>query len=488
MTPEPNEYLSEALSNVDSLSFPLKRVLESNDAQRCYDRDFIRLLAVLPGSEVGRAERELKAKYPRDFKIPQWRSDIKEAKQSLQPKKESESPLITSANGNTAGCLANAVTKLRESPLTLSFNEFSSRMVHETTSPWGTRGDFDDYDAAKAAEYLQHNGVMVQSSIAREAALVVSHDRKIHPPRDFLNSLKWDGKPRVDRWMTDYLGGPDSELQWTISAAWTISAVGRIMRPGCIAKQMIVLEGPQNKGKSLALRAITNGHLDGDTGVQWFRDGMPEIDHKDIGQFMQGVWIIEIAELEAIRGKAWSRVKSFVSSPVDSFRWSFGHYLKDHPRSCIFAASTNEYQWGGDPSGLTRFWPFLVGKIEIDEILKNRDQIWAEAVHRYNAGERWRLSGDMEALAEQEQAERAPDDSLSERVALAIRKLKQFGSDDFSLGELMNAMNISGERQPAEQSRIGRALPGLGWTRVKVTKDGLRAWRYRLNAGHADEG
>ncbi len=467
---EAMEAVAEPSNVSDQLNFLVTQALAVNLPEAAYGPDLIRAAAVATGASVRDASRKLKAKYGKDFSLNQWNADVRDAKAALVAALPSD--LIKTENGSVKAILANAIIQMKKSGVQLGYDTFANRVVIHNNAPWGAPpGPWRDMDDISASNYLQHQAVTVPAAVANEAGQYLAWQNPFHPVRDWLLSLTWDGEPRLDTWMVDHLGAPDDPYLRAVSAKWVMSAVARAMRPGIKCDYMIVLEGQQRQGKSRALRALTNGHLDGDTGVQWFRDALPDIDHKDIGIYMQGVWIIEIAELEAIRGKQWTKVKSFISSQTDSFRKSYGRNLNDYPRQCVFAGSTTEDHWGGDPTGLTRFWPVRVTKVNVDAIMKHREQIWAEARFRYDEGEKHYLSEDIERLARGVQADRAPDDPWMERVERAIVP----PVDDITMIWLLDKMEIPKDRHEIAAGRIARVLSMLGWKRYRDQ----RVWRYK---------
>ena len=478
-------YLSAALDAVTptadnvtpALSFALQQCLDSNDPAQCYSPQLIRCAAAATVQEQEAAIIKLKAKYGTEFNKTQWRKLVKTATAELTVRVPTN--LLCSDNGNPKAVLANAIIQLRASGLDLAFDSFASKVVIQKPSPWGTSGAWSDRDGGEAANYLQHQNILVGSIVAREAAYLLAHQNQFHPVRDWLTALKWDGKPdpvtgesRLDTWFSRLLGTPDSPLMRAACRKWTISAVGRIMEPGCQADHMIVLEGPEGKLKSSALHALVNGHKRKKGGTQWFRDRMPDIDKKDVELYMQGVWVIEIAELDAIRGKEWTRVNAFISSPQDTFRVPYGHEMMDYPRQCVFAASTNEERWNAAPYGGRRFWPVPVRHVKVNKILEEREQIFAEAMFLYNEGETNFLSDDMEAEMKKEQADRAPDDSWLEVIAE-----KMALSTDTCISEVLE--KIGERRGAANDQHAGRVLLKLGWVSYRPTGTN-RTRRYKL--------
>ncbi len=481
--PDQDPYLGEALAAVTAvdnvtpaLTFALEQALTAEDPARCYDPQLIRCAAVASLTEQESALTRLRTKYGKECNKTIWRRLVREARQQLTVPQVSA--LILSDNGSPKAILANAIIQLKASGIDLAYDTFASRLVIRTPSPWGTDGPWGDGDDTESANYLQHHKVLVSSVLAREAAYFLGRKCAFHPVRDWLTGLKWDGCPdpitgesRLDTWMSRLLGTPDSPLMRAACAKWTISAVGRIMEPGCKADHMIVLEGPEGKRKSMALHALINGHSHKSSGVQWFRDRMPDIDKKDVELYMQGVWLIEIAEMDAIVGKEWTRVNAFISSAKDTFRVPYGHNMADYPRQCIFAASTNEERWNATPYGGRRFWPVPVRHVNVPGILAEREQIWAEAMFRYGEGETNFLSDDMELLMHEQQAERAPEDSWLDRVRdkLALQS-------ETSIAELLD--KLAERHIVSNEKRAGATLRKIGWERFRSTAEG-RPWRYR---------
>ena len=170
---------------------------------------------------------------------------------------------------------------------------------------------------------------------------------------------------------------------------------------------MLVLEGEQGVRKSSALAALA--------GPEWFSDSLPPMNTKDASSYLRGKWIIEVGELEAMRREV-DAIKAFLSRQVEHFRPAYGREEVAEPRRCVFAGTTNKDDWQKDVTGGRRFWPVKTGVIDVEGVANNRDQIWAEAVALFNAGERWWLVGEAEEQAKVEVGTRsAGDDPWSAR-------------------------------------------------------------------------
>ena len=219
---------------------------------------------------------------------------------------------------------------------------------------------WSDADDVRCAEWLQRREINVAPVIVSRSVGVVARDIRVHPVRNYLNSLRWDGTPRLETWTTTYLGAADTPLNRAFGSRWMISAVARIMRPGIKADHMLILEGPQGAKKSSALKALA--------GEEWFTDELAEIGSKDAAQQMRGTWIIEIAELDAISRAEVSRIKAFLTRTIDRYRPPYERYVIAVPRQCVFAGSVNPDTYLRDETGNRRFWPIRCGVIDLDAL------------------------------------------------------------------------------------------------------------------------
>jgi hypothetical protein len=187
--------------------------------------------------------------------------------------------------------LANAITALKLAPEwkdNLFLNEFSQQIGVVRGTPWN-RGttEWNDTDDILLAEWLQRNDVRVSVPIANQAVQAVARLPSLHPVREYLCGLKWDGVKRIDEWLPRYFGAPDTPFVRAAGSKWLVSAVARIMQPGCKVDHCLVLEGPQGDGKSTGLNILA--------GDDWFSDNMSDLGSKDSAIDLQGVWTIEFA-------------------------------------------------------------------------------------------------------------------------------------------------------------------------------------------------
>lgn len=372
--------------------------------------------------------------------------------------------------------LDNCLTALEFCPVwvdVLGFNEFTHQTYKRRSTPWGSRpGPWTDNDDRLALRWFEQNDILCTPKIATDAIVTHAHRHTINPLLDFLNNLEWDGWHRVDTWLRDYLGVKHTDYSCAVGRAWLISAVARAYQPGCKADHCLILEGPQGKGKSTALRTLAGDDL--------FSDYMSsDLGSKEASILCIGVWIVEFAELEAIMHKESKveSVKAFLSRVEDRFR---PHYAKQAirvPRQCIFSATTNRDVYMFDDSGNRRFWPVECGRIDLNGLARDREQLWAEAVKLFLDGEEWWLTSEHEALARMEQVKRYETDGWHGIIApWLIHKKKT----DVSIAEVLTEC-IRREVQSitrSDQFRVVKCLNSLGWKQYRQGKTGER--RYRL--------
>jgi predicted P-loop ATPase len=201
---------------------------------------------------------------------------------------------------------------------------------------------------------------------------------EFHPVREYLDKLVWDGKPRLDTWLIHYGRAKDTPFIRSVSAKILIAAVRRVRAPGCKFDEILVLESGQGKAKSSAIQALCPDY-------RWFSDDLPlGASAKEIIEATAGKWIIEASELHGNRGKEAEHLKAFLSRQVDGpVRMAYDRTSTEVARQFILIGTTNQAMgYLKDPTGGRRFWPVRVGEFKIEELVRDRDQLWAEAAYR----------------------------------------------------------------------------------------------------------
>lgn len=389
------------------------------------------------------------------------------------------SDLIVGDRGNPRAVLANAATALRSHDDwlgVLAFDEFASAAVASKLTPWGSKGAWTDQEDRLAADWLQRQcGIHLPIHVVAEAVQLVARDNSFDPVRLYLDNLRWDGTTRTETWLSLYLGAEPSPYTAATGERWLVSAVARVYRPGCKADCVLILEGPQGLGKSRVLRALAE---------PWFTDEIADLGSKDAAMQLLGVWVIEIAELDSMTRAEVSRVKAFLSRSTDRFRPPYGRRLVEQPRRCVFAGTVNADEYLRDETGNRRFWPVRCTVARVDDLVRDRDQIWAEALIRYRQGATWWLDeASLIAEAEREQGERLQGDPWRDAIQDFL-----IARDDVSVAEILNdcLKKDAGRWERKDEMRVGATLRSLGWERYKrrVPGGGNRTQRrYRLIQG-----
>lgn len=394
---------------------------------------------------------------------------------SSRPLEGWEKLLHRSEKGDFKPVLINADLALRNNPEwdgVLAFDEFKQKIRVVKTPPIGGQcpRDWTDTDDTNAAVWMQSKGIYVGRDVVSSAIQSVATANKIHVVRDYLNSLEWDGVPRIDTWLPTYMGAQNSELTRMVGPRWLISAVARIMSPGCQVDYMMVIEGVEGIKKSSALATLAS--------QEWFCDHTPDLHDKDSQLQLSGAWIVEWPELENLRKSEITAVKQFLTRRVEKFRPPYGRYTIEMPRQCVFAGTTNELAWNKSDTGARRFWPFRSESTDNDALRRDRDQIWAEALTRYLDGSIWwpdtaeehkMLSIEQDARIEEEPWQQAIEKYLD-------GDLLNPRSDEITVAELLSkclGLPIS-EHDQAKKNRVGRALRSLGWNYVQERIPGTK--------------
>ena len=283
------------------------------------------------------------------------------------------------------------------------FNQLSDGMEIKGEVPWEHPSRFwRDADDAQLISYVDLTYGTFSARNYDIAVTKVADDRSYHPIREFLASLpEWDKVPRVDTILVDFLGASDNAYVRAVTRKTLCGAIARVMNPGCKFDTMLVLNGPQGKGKSTLISKLCG---------EWFNDSLLLNDTKDktAAEKLQGYWILEIGELAGLKKTEIETLRGFLSRQNDIYRASFGRRATPHPRQCVFIGTTNaENGYLRDTAGNRRFWPVKTpgdaARASWEMTEEEIRQIWAEALVRYKEGEPLHLDNELAGMALKEQ-------------------------------------------------------------------------------------
>lgn len=376
--------------------------------------------------------------------------------------------------GDPKRTIANAVRVIETDPrwngvdhdgaLTVQRNTFSGQIE--------IRGQArtDALEVSLAVWLDTHYGMSVSPRMVSDATLLVAQRNPYHPVREYLSSIEWDGEPRAETLAARYLGAEPTELAAEIGRCFLVSAVARVMKPGCKVDTTVVLVGKQGARKSSAVRSLA-------VRPEWYSPTPFLFGSKDAYQNLPGVWLYELAELATMRPSTVDSVKAFLSAKEDRYRPSYGRNVCRVPRQTIFVGTVNEQEFLHDPTGARRFWPLRVGQIALDELERDRDQLWGEALWLYTRGSRWWMGEEMEDELREDQDQHQGADPWEDPVLVYLSGQTGFVSTSDILDR---AISIDVDRQTkAASMRLSRIMSAAGWLPTRGTVSGARVRGYR---------
>lgn len=296
-------------------------------------------------------------------------------------------------------------------------NLFSGFCCVDGGLPWDPSAtQWGNTDDANLRVYLEEKYGVTGRDKIKDAQVVVSTRHGRHPIREYLDGLEWDGVPRLDTLVIDYLGAEDTRLNRAVTRKHFTAAVARVMEPGCKYDYCLILAGPEGTGKSTLFSMM---------GGDWFSDSLVTMEGTKGMEQLRDSWIIELSELGGIRKSDVEQVKAYLSRQNDMYRPAYGSVMESHKRQCVFCGTTNEAYFLKGSKGNRRFWvlgidPALRRHGDLREALAaDRDQLWAEAVARYREGEALYLDAELETEARKRQE--AFNDNADDPVPDMIR-------------------------------------------------------------------
>lgn len=292
--------------------------------------------------------------------------------------------------------------------------------------------------------------------------------------QDYLGSLVWDGTPRIDHWLHRYCQTSDTVYEQKAGAWWLISAVARAYVPGVKVDHVLLLEGLQGVKKSTTWMIVARRQ-------EWYLEYTEDLKTAEGRKQLRGRWIIALPELSALSKKEARDVKAFVTRQSENYRDIFEKYYRDHARSSVLCGDTNDEQYFTDRTGNRRYWPVATGVVQANDLDADMDQLWAEAVVRYRAGDRWWPDDVADAefirLQAAQTEKRRKDDVWHQHIVDWLDRETAAGREVDALPNATNlAFKIIGiqvkDVKQADAEQIGGVLKLLGYERQSVWLDG----------------
>ena len=294
-----------------------------------------------------------------------------------------------------------------------SYNAFRHAVTANDTLPWNNWAacprDWTDPDDASLRNFFDINYGMSGNGKINDMFVQVAMEHRTDDVRDYLEGLEWDEIPRVETLLPRYLKADDTPYTRAVTRKALAAAVARTMDPGCKFDCVLTLIGAQGIAKSMFVDIL---------GGKWYNDSIQTFNGKEAQEQLRGSWLVEIPEVDRFSTKFDSAIiKQFITRRDDIFRESYGHRTASHPRRCIFVATTNNPEFLVDATGNRRWWVVKCNAtadqrgVDMKELREDRDQVWAEAVAIWRAGERLELEGDLATTALEMQENAQSDDS-----------------------------------------------------------------------------
>lgn len=279
----------------------------------------------------------------------------------------------------------------------IRMDEFQKRFVVHGELPWPRVGtEWTDSDDGSLCTYLEEFYEITGDKKVINALNEVAIKNRFHPIKQYFETLKWDGKERAERLFIDYFGAEDSPYTRAVTRIHLTAAIARIKVPGIKYDTALVLAGSQGSGKSLLIDKLGKG---------WTNDSLLSVDNKDALEGLQGSWLIELAEMSATRRAENEAIKHFLSKREDKYRASYGRRTETYPRQCVFFGTSNNPEFLKDSTGNRRFYPIKTNEKArtkvpwVDFTSSEVDQVWAEVMTWYEAGESIYLREELQGEA-----------------------------------------------------------------------------------------
>ncbi len=316
---------------------------------------------------------------------------------------------------------------------------------------------WSDMDFSQLMLYVSDHYDMQGRDAMADAASDIAVKNPRHPVRTYLDSLRWDGTPRLDTAIFRILGADETDATREMTRLFFLGAVGRVMKPGVKFDYMTILKGPQGCYKSTFCSTLFS---------PWFSDSLDITDDKDTRQHLTGAWGLEIGELAGMRRASVEQIKRFITQTEDRYRPPYGRNMEVHPRQCVFIGTTNSDHFLIDDENRR----FCVITIEptlrqygnpLEQLRAEKDQLWAEAYHLWQTG--WKdkplvlskMTAEVQTLANR-CANINRIDPLREAVYDYIMRPIPKNWDDYSPSERRNFYRCADSGRVADENLVPR--------------------------------
>lgn len=369
--------------------------------------------------------------------------------------------LATGKNGTVAETVENIELIFNNDPNLkglVGFNEFKFGLPElRKKTPWNRIPSdvWSDSDDANLRVYLAKVYGLHNWALIKDQLTIAMENNGFDPVKEYIESTEWDGTPRCETLFIKYLGAEDSTYVRTITRKMLVAAVARVYKPGCKFDYMVTLVGPQGIGKSLLIYKLGHG---------WTSDTLPDVKTEKAFDALQGIWLMEIGELAALRKTDRESIKLFISKTEDTYRKAYARNTSVNKRRCIFIGTTNDDAFLNDSTGNRRFLPIDVNESSVETAVwdglseEEVSQIWAEAKKLFDGGENiMEMPEEVRATAVEKQDSHSIDNPLIGVIEEFLEKRIPIGWNKKSIEERMKYFRATDEfNEEAEEKEISK--------------------------------
>jgi hypothetical protein len=395
------------------------------------------------------------------------------ALRQIRRAKDSTGDFAEDEGGKPRPTIANVRMAISKLGVEFEQDDFSDRLLVHGLAGYGP--GLSDNAATVLWGYLEERygfNLSMDRAVGIMKALALANRR--HPVREYLDCLQWDGRERISEWLPIYAGSESNPYVRAVGRLTLVAAVRRIRQPGAKFDEMLILEGPQGRGKSSLIATLA-------VNEDWFSDDLPlGADTKRFMEAVAGRWIIEAGELTGMRRSDVEALNACLSRRVDRSRLAYGRMTTELPRQFIMIGTTNSDRYLRSSHGNRRYWPVVTGAVDLEALRRDRDQIWAEAAFCEARGDPVRLDPSLYAAAAEQQEERMVEDPFLHNLSEALGDQK----GKIRAVDIWAAAGIpEGQRSQDHNERLGSVMLELGWRRRKLRFEGKPRWVYTNGEG-----
>ena len=327
--------------------------------------------------------------------------------------------------------------------------------------------DYKDSDDTRISLWVSRAyGLEFSENYVSHVVQLIGEERARNPLLEWLDTMEWDGIPRIHNWITEATDCENDDLNRKMGEKWLIQAIARAYSPGCKADCVLILAGAQGAGKSTLFRELATDRFFADTPL--------DIGSANSYSQIQRAWIYEVAELDSVRRSANSATKAFLSAQEDTYRPAYGRHAVTVKRHVVFAGTTNESQFINDMTGSRRYWPIRCNEVDLEYVKEHRDQLWAEAIVAFHAGDTWWLDRDMDKKRHNESHIFRQDDPWMGPIDSFLRT--QVGAVTTQMIMEEGLKIERGRMNRRDEMRVSDILVELGYEKKRMRVNGTRKY------------